>query len=1079
MDRHNRLAELLVKWEATTSRGNPQTPEELCKDCPELLPSFRELIRASAGLDDLLGSGPQQKPATRTVDAPIDFDAGRYKPFATIGTGGQGIVYMAEDREVGRTVALKVMKQMSLLGAGGRDQFVREAEITGYLEHPGIVPIYGLGRDEDGRPYYAMRYVRQDDLRKQIETYHSAPTGSDDRAKEFRRLLLAFINVCQTIAYSHSRGIIHRDIKPANVLLGPYGETAVVDWGLAKRLASSDPEETSDPFLESIEQDDQDSEKRSIMGLAKGTPAYMGPEQARGDWNIVGPASDIFSLGATLYTILAGRPPYTGRTAMEDAKAHRFEPPRQHKSDVPRALEAIVLKAMAKEPADRYTDAKALAADVERWIADEPVTAWREPFTIRARRWVKAHRTLVTTASSVATAAAVLIAGSAIFIAEKNRQLSRSNQEILDKNVKLDEQFREIVQKGTQLLKQNTEITAQKGELAQKNVQLTAAYTTTKQNFLLADKAVRGSVAAVNTRLPGGTAVADPIRIGINEQARDYYREFIKRNAGSQELARELAFAHMAEGEAEYGLQNPAAAMPLLEEARRRFQLLQSDRPPDPELIYGLARTNQVIGEILTYDLKVEAAKPYVTRACEGYAQLCSLPKLDSPLFEGFNDPAIRFALAVLQLRDVSAHANPRLSKDAAAGISSPPVEDPKGDGPVLPWATKSEKALMAYVEKAADIPPDIHALLGSLLLIRGEELLIRDRVKEGEPALRRARVEMDVALKGLPEAYELDATCGLLNQYLALLDRESGDREGANKRLIASRDHLRALGSRDWGVDLHSVKNRAWLFAALSSTTLGEWALRDGNPKTAIKYCKDAIEDIKHVGDAPQLGELSLRIPLLECLAKALNLVRNITDDEAMPLARPIVERMRKEMTALAPHLGRLPWFRRERLYFDSMLAMCKTFDMEDALSILDPTIEEQKKFVKEFPDDSLAQFQFAMSLMMRGTALVLKDRFAEALADLQASRAELVKVPSEGPGVHPLVKPAYRQVDGMTALIHASLAEEALSAKPPNRIKAKTHIDAGMAILDQSEKKNGPLNEMENQARLLLRQLRIQAGP
>ena len=173
--------------------------------------------------------------------------------------GGLGEVFVARDEELGREVALKQMQDRHADDASSRARFLLEAEITGSLEHPGVVPVYGLGRYPDGRPFYAMRFVKGDSLKDAIERYHwgNAPQREDfygarastqnpaERSLEFRKLLGRFIDVCNTVAYAHSRGVLHRDLKPGNVMLGPYGETLVVDWGLAKVVGRPDGEAPS------------------------------------------------------------------------------------------------------------------------------------------------------------------------------------------------------------------------------------------------------------------------------------------------------------------------------------------------------------------------------------------------------------------------------------------------------------------------------------------------------------------------------------------------------------------------------------------------------------------------------------------------------------------------------------------------------------------------------------------------------------------------------------------------------------------------------------------------------------------
>jgi tetratricopeptide (TPR) repeat protein len=321
--------------------------------------------------------------------------------------GGLGVVSVARDEELHREVALKEIKDRYADHPQSRARFLLEAEVTGGLEHPGIVPVYGLGSYADGRPFYAMRFIRGDSLKEAVERFHTGPDGrprkltrTDFEGSAFRGLLGRFVDVCQAVAYAHSRRVLHRDLKPGNVMLGKYGETLVVDWGLAKPLARpGDPAPASPADEPSLHPASASGTGETLPGSVVGTPEYMSPEQAAGRWDVVGPASDIYGLGATLYAVLAGRPPVTGAdvpTVLGKVERGAVDPLRQINPAVPPALDAVCRKALAMKPADRYASALDLAQDVERWLADEPVAAWREPLGARVRRWVRTHARLVT-----------------------------------------------------------------------------------------------------------------------------------------------------------------------------------------------------------------------------------------------------------------------------------------------------------------------------------------------------------------------------------------------------------------------------------------------------------------------------------------------------------------------------------------------------------------------------------------------------------------------------------------------------------------------------------------------------------
>jgi serine/threonine protein kinase len=369
----------------------------------------------------------------------------RFRVLRPHARGGLGIVSVALDTELHREVALKQILDQHADDPTSRQRFLMEAEITGGLEHPGIVPVYGLGSYGDGRPYYAMRFVRGDSLKEAIEHFHGDESLKGEpgpRSLELRKLLRRFVDVCNAIDYAHSLGVIHRDLKPGNIIVGTHGETLVVDWGLAKATGHADPasgERRLRPSLAS-------GNAETLPGSALGTPAYMSPEQAEGDLDRLGPRSDVYSLGATLYCLLTGKPPLEGDVAdvLRAVRKGDFRPPRQIDATIDRALEAVCLKAMALRSEDRFATPRALAEDVERWMADEPVTAWREPLSRRARRWARRNRSLMMAAPAVILVALVGLgavlavqARATVRLRQANADLATANAEVSKVNSEL------------------------------------------------------------------------------------------------------------------------------------------------------------------------------------------------------------------------------------------------------------------------------------------------------------------------------------------------------------------------------------------------------------------------------------------------------------------------------------------------------------------------------------------------------------------------------------------------------------------------------------------------------------------
>lgn len=385
------LLKSLQNWFLNRSRSLGTVLEESGAIAPEQHAALRAWVEqccvpAGAAPPPPSTATPAAAPSLTTPPLPASL---RYRVENAIAHGGLGKVSLARDEVLGRDVALKEILEPYAEDDRKRQRFIREAQITGRLEHPGIVPVYDMGEDGRGRPFYAMRRIDGITLRNAVDCYHGGEHPPMSHCVDFRSLIMHFVSICKTVAYAHSRGVVHRDLKPENIMLGPYGEALLLDWGLARA------EGHVDEISGVTDREEEGSERLTRDGAAIGTPAFMSPEQAAGQLDRVGPASDVYSLGATLYQILTGRPPVQGGKlpeVLERVRHHDFPPPRQLKPSIPPALEAICLKAMALEPAARYSSPLALAMDVELWLADQPITAYRAPWPTRFRHWARMHR---------------------------------------------------------------------------------------------------------------------------------------------------------------------------------------------------------------------------------------------------------------------------------------------------------------------------------------------------------------------------------------------------------------------------------------------------------------------------------------------------------------------------------------------------------------------------------------------------------------------------------------------------------------------------------------------------------------
>jgi PAS domain S-box-containing protein len=291
----------------------------------------------------------------------------RYDRVREIGAGGMGRVSLCHDREMGRPVALKELRRELAANREALARFGREARVTGRLAHPSIVPVYELVAPADGRlPFYTMRHVEGPTLTAAALAYHAKRRAGQPAALDLLRLLNAFVTVCQAVAYAHTQGVLHRDLKGGNVVLGDFGEVIVLDWGLAKVLGSS----TEAPAQPDATVNSADG--HTLPGVVTGTPAYMAPEQATGRADLVGTRTDVYGLGAILYEILTGQPPFVGPASKVLVRAANGnpDPPSRLVPDVPTDLETACVRAVSKDPADRYASAGELADAVQRWLAD-------------------------------------------------------------------------------------------------------------------------------------------------------------------------------------------------------------------------------------------------------------------------------------------------------------------------------------------------------------------------------------------------------------------------------------------------------------------------------------------------------------------------------------------------------------------------------------------------------------------------------------------------------------------------------------------------------------------------------------
>jgi len=383
----------------------------------QLLHSFAGCVHRTRDGNLEIQVSPEARGEWDGASSTVQEAPGRYSEFGVHGHGGMGRVLLVYDAFLGRDIALKEL--LPEICPNGPDsparidtplmaRFLQEARITGQLEHPAVVPVYELGRRSNGNLYYTMKFVRG-------RTLDAALTEAKTLENRLR-MLPHFVALCNAVAYAHNRSVIHRDIKPANIMVGEFGETVVLDWGLAKCSRDRDAHrEDLEQTFHALYLGDTVALAKTRYGQAIGTPMYMSPEQARGQIDLVDERSDVYALGAVLYVYLTGQAPYNGgnlKEVLDKVIQESPTPVRTLEQDAPEELISICKRAMAKEPANRYASARELAAEVERFLSGALVDAYHYKLSERLARFIRKHRLVLL---SGATALLLIIAVSAFY----------------------------------------------------------------------------------------------------------------------------------------------------------------------------------------------------------------------------------------------------------------------------------------------------------------------------------------------------------------------------------------------------------------------------------------------------------------------------------------------------------------------------------------------------------------------------------------------------------------------------------------------------------------------------------------
>jgi tetratricopeptide (TPR) repeat protein len=471
-----------------------------------------------------------------------------------------------------------------------------------------------------------------------------------ERNVAFRKLLGRFIDVCNAIAYAHSRGVLHRDLKPGNIMLGKYGETLVVDWGMAKATgskpwgvmrgepgasASGGPTTRSEAPLAPASASDG---AETVAGSAFGTPAFMSPEQAAGRLDLLSPASDVYSLGATLYCVLTGRAPFEEKDAgqvLNQVEQGEFPRPRQVKPEVPAPLEAVCLKAMSRNPAGRYSSTRELAEEIERWLADEPVAALAEPVAVRARRWMRRHRPLVTGMAAALVVGVVSLGVAALALSAKNTELASANA---------------TIGKVNDSLKKSVASETAAREDAQKSEKLAAEQRT------LALQTLKLVVSDIDVQLKNKPALQE-LRQKLLDKALEGLKKVARSADNSQTIDHQTVWVHFELGELFLTLEGAG-----VDQAHKQYQQAHAIAvqratadPKDRQVQRDLSISFERLGIVSLQLGQVQAAKDHYQRGLDIRKKRAAADPKDSEAQSDLSSSFLRLGDVSLQLGQVEA----------------------------------------------------------------------------------------------------------------------------------------------------------------------------------------------------------------------------------------------------------------------------------------------------------------------------------------------------------------------------------------------------------------------------------------